>query len=255
MRGQQADNIRRAKPLTLLLAGSGLAGFLLYAFFFAPEHLPQFKIYLLAIASALFAGLFASLFIGSIGLKKRLMQIGRWEVTFEATGGYALAVLVLFWFLGPFTPIEKNEDIFLQNARGVDGNVIQESFSKGKSIYQSAEDIRGPVVQRAIQGDRHVSGAEGIEGEVARLNHDLRRMRAQKHATQNRLSRLEKTSKSFESYTDREQVMAAQEVLKKLGYYTGAVDGIAGRKTQMALLQFQRDVGLEETGTGFAGRS
>tara|TARA_R110002074_G_scaffold219781_4_gene390501 strand:- start:1525 stop:1686 length:162 start_codon:yes stop_codon:yes gene_type:complete len=37
--------------------------------------------------------------------------------------------------------------------------------------------------------------------------------------------------------------------LKSYGYYTGAIDGIAGKGTRGALRQFQTDFNLKVTGT------
>ena len=47
------------------------------------------------------------------------------------------------------------------------------------------------------------------------------------------------------------EVTAIQNVLKKKGYYTGAVDGIFGSRTLTAVKKFQKDAGL--TADGIAG--
>lgn len=44
------------------------------------------------------------------------------------------------------------------------------------------------------------------------------------------------------------EVIEAQTLLTRRGYYLGAVDGIEGRQTRAALRRFQRDTGLPETG-------
>ena len=44
------------------------------------------------------------------------------------------------------------------------------------------------------------------------------------------------------------EVRNIQTVLKKLGYYTGYVDGVYGSKTKSAVLRFQRDCGLVQDG-------
>lgn len=44
------------------------------------------------------------------------------------------------------------------------------------------------------------------------------------------------------------EVKNIQNVLKRLGYYTGAVDGIYGSGTKNAVLRFQRDCGLTQDG-------
>lgn len=49
-----------------------------------------------------------------------------------------------------------------------------------------------------------------------------------------------------------DEVSEVQKRLKSLGYYSGEVDGIFGTKTKAALVNFQRDTGLEAD--GIAGR-
>lgn len=44
------------------------------------------------------------------------------------------------------------------------------------------------------------------------------------------------------------EVKNIQTVLKKLGYYTGSIDGIYGSGTKNAVLRFQRDCGLTQDG-------
>lgn len=44
------------------------------------------------------------------------------------------------------------------------------------------------------------------------------------------------------------EVRNIQSVLKRLGYYTGSVDGIYGSKTKSAVVRFQRDCGLTQDG-------
>lgn len=44
------------------------------------------------------------------------------------------------------------------------------------------------------------------------------------------------------------EVRNIQSVLKRLGYYTGSIDGIYGSKTKSAVVRFQRDCGLTQDG-------
>ncbi len=44
-------------------------------------------------------------------------------------------------------------------------------------------------------------------------------------------------------------VQKAQELLKSKGYYSGAVDGINGPKTKAAVNAYQKDQGLDQTGS------
>ncbi len=48
------------------------------------------------------------------------------------------------------------------------------------------------------------------------------------------------------SQANRRQV---QEVLRRLDYYQGSVDGIFGPRTRAAIRRFQREIGAETTGS------
>lgn len=48
-------------------------------------------------------------------------------------------------------------------------------------------------------------------------------------------------------YTDKENIQKVQTLLNQAGYDCGSADGVPGKKTNNALLQFERDHGLPET--------
>ena len=48
-------------------------------------------------------------------------------------------------------------------------------------------------------------------------------------------------------YTDKESIQKVQQLLNDAGYDCGSADGVPGKKTNSALLQFERDNGLPET--------
>lgn len=50
-----------------------------------------------------------------------------------------------------------------------------------------------------------------------------------------------------EVYTDTESIQKVQSLLNEAGYDCGAADGVPGKQTNNALLQFERDHGLPET--------
>jgi hypothetical protein len=56
------------------------------------------------------------------------------------------------------------------------------------------------------------------------------------------------TSSSSQSSKVQEQTVQIQAALRKLGYYTGSVDGLMGPATQTAIRTFQIDHGLAVTG-------
>ncbi|HEX6899144.1 MAG TPA: carboxypeptidase-like regulatory domain-containing protein [Thermoanaerobaculia bacterium] len=88
--------------------------FLFAVFAFAPPALPVFKQRILAITSALLAGLFVYFLTGDIGVslqggKGRLGRLG-----VKSAGGAAAFVLVLVWWLSPWSPIESADLIRLR---------------------------------------------------------------------------------------------------------------------------------------------
>lgn len=47
-------------------------------------------------------------------------------------------------------------------------------------------------------------------------------------------------------YTDKENIQKVQQLLTKLGYNVGSTDGVPGKLTNSAILQFEKDYGLAE---------
>ena len=56
-------------------------------------------------------------------------------------------------------------------------------------------------------------------------------------------------SVNLDQYGDNATVSAVQSQLAKLGYYRGAIDGVEGDETQVALARYQEDRALSVTGT------
>jgi hypothetical protein len=80
--------------------------FLIGVFIFAPASLPPFKQRILAITAALLAGCLGYFLTGTIGLNLKTLRIPFFgEVAANATGGIALFVLVLWWWLSPLAPV------------------------------------------------------------------------------------------------------------------------------------------------------
>lgn len=86
--------------------GSILLTFFLGVFLFAPKELPEFKQRMLAFSSALIAGLFGFFFTGQMNLELKVVKQRFGDLGVKATGGAALFVLVLIWWLSPFAPVK-----------------------------------------------------------------------------------------------------------------------------------------------------
>jgi len=108
------------KPLTRIQSqsrwtwvfGSLLLAFFVGVFIFAPQTLPEFKHRMLAIACALLAGVFAFFLTGDVGLEIKSIQSRFGDVGVKATGGIAVFVLVLVWWLSPLAPVTTENAIY-----------------------------------------------------------------------------------------------------------------------------------------------
>jgi tetratricopeptide (TPR) repeat protein len=74
-------------------------------FVFAPETLPEFKQRMLAIFTALLAGIFGYFLTGDLGLHIQSIETRFGVVGVKASGGIAAFVFVLVWWLSPLAPV------------------------------------------------------------------------------------------------------------------------------------------------------
>jgi hypothetical protein len=98
---------RRAEHQSLAtrVFGGLLLLFLFGVFIFAPATLPEYKHRILAVCAALLAGLFGWFLSGDIGVHIEALKSRFGNVAIRATGGLALFVLVLVWWLSPLAPV------------------------------------------------------------------------------------------------------------------------------------------------------
>ena len=97
-----------AQPLTNQAKGSWFFGvlfavFVLSVFVFGPESLPVYKQQILAYFCASLAAFFALFFTGTLLLNAELPLPGKWVISGGA--GFALFLVVLFWWRSPAAPI------------------------------------------------------------------------------------------------------------------------------------------------------
>jgi len=94
----------KISTVTLVLSVILLA-FLIYVFQFAPVTLSVAKQRILAIICALLAGLLAFYLTGDMGLEITSAQTRLGKLAIKASGGMAVFVFVLVWWLAPFSPL------------------------------------------------------------------------------------------------------------------------------------------------------
>lgn len=104
----------QSRSLATWIFGGLFVAFLFGVFAFAPPALPVFKQRILAITSALLAGLFVYFLTGDLGVSIQggKGRLGRLAV--KSSGGAAAFVLVLVWWLSPFSPVESADVIRLR---------------------------------------------------------------------------------------------------------------------------------------------
>jgi len=84
--------------------------FLLYAYLFSPDTLPEYKQRMLAFACALIAGLFGFFLTGDIGLEVNSIRSRIGTISIKATAGFATFVLMLLWWFSPLAPVKPGPD-------------------------------------------------------------------------------------------------------------------------------------------------
>jgi hypothetical protein len=87
--------------------GGLLLAFLFAVFALAQDPLPEYKHRILALCAALLAGLFGWFLSGEIGLRIEALKSRFGDLAVRASGGLALFVLVLVWWMSPLAPIES----------------------------------------------------------------------------------------------------------------------------------------------------
>jgi hypothetical protein len=97
----------RSRSLATWIFGSLFVAFLLAVFAFAPPALPAFKQRILAVVSALLAGLFVYFFTGDLGVSGKAGKGVFGHLAVKGSGGAAAFVLVLAWWLSPLSPVDS----------------------------------------------------------------------------------------------------------------------------------------------------
>lgn len=108
-KAKAAASADRHRFLASWIFGSLLLAFFIYVFQFAPDELPETKQRILAILSALLAGLFGFFLMGSVALDVNANNSRFGSMTIKATAGFALFVIVLYWWFSPFAPVKVEE--------------------------------------------------------------------------------------------------------------------------------------------------
>ncbi|HET9225897.1 MAG TPA: hypothetical protein VFR31_04480, partial [Thermoanaerobaculia bacterium] len=104
----------RSRSLATWIFGGLFVAFLLAVFAFASPALPVFKQRILAISSALLAGLFVYFLTGDLGVSIQGGKGTLGRLAVKSSGGAAAFVLVLVWWLSPFSPVESADVIRLR---------------------------------------------------------------------------------------------------------------------------------------------
>lgn len=126
--------------------GSYIFGSLLFIFFvgvfvFSPETLPEFKQRMLAISSALLAGIFTVFMTGSLSIRITSLKSPLGKVAIRAGGGMGVFVLVMVWWLSPLAPVkagvEADETLKFDFGPVGEGKGIMGASKDAKAIYYS----------------------------------------------------------------------------------------------------------------------
>lgn len=104
----------QSRSLATWIFGGLFVAFLFAVFAFAPPALPAFKQRILAVVSALLAGLFVYFLTGELGVSGKAGKGVFGRLAVKGSGGAAAFVLVLAWWLSPLSPVETVDLIRLR---------------------------------------------------------------------------------------------------------------------------------------------
>lgn len=108
-RGAAAPTHSAAASRGVWIFGSLLLLFLIAVFTFAPPTLPEYKQRILALCAALLTGLLGWFLSGEIGLRLDALASRFGDIAVRTSGGLALFVLVLGWWLSPLAPVASSQ--------------------------------------------------------------------------------------------------------------------------------------------------
>ncbi len=111
-----------------IILGTIILIFLLGVFLWGPKELPAYKLQMLALFFALFAGLCGYLFLGSMDLQTTFDLPEMGATTIEASGGFAMFVFVMIWWNSRFSPVGKITEVQLLERIKTFENAIAEKF-------------------------------------------------------------------------------------------------------------------------------
>jgi tetratricopeptide (TPR) repeat protein len=157
------QGVSTATPMTNEAKASWFFGvlfamFVLGVFILGPPSLPAYKQQILAYVCASLAGFFGAFFTGTLLLNAELPLPGKWVLSGGA--GFALFLIVLFWWKGPSAPIvaERNPN---QDEVNQLLNAMTAAFSQGE--YDNADR----KAHEALKIDPSNPRALNMEGAVA----------------------------------------------------------------------------------------
>ncbi len=156
--------MRRTSPKVVgtWIFGATLLLFVLAVFVFAPEQLPAYKQRILALLSAVLAGFFGYFLTGSIGIKLDSLRTRLGSFTVDAAGGFALFVLVLFWWFTPLSPVGIADGLLTVRVTvlGVDGVPIEDArvwSSLGGEVKRVAGGWEFEIPESKLPTDRKLT--------------------------------------------------------------------------------------------------
>ena len=143
--------------------------FLVGFFILSPSSLPLFKQRIVAVISALLAGLFAYFFTGDLGVNFSSSKNSPWRLAIKGTGGLAAFALVLVWWFSPFSPLKSDDIVHLRvTVVGPRGAPIENS-RVWTSVGGEPKQVAGgwefdiPMTKRPLDGKVTIYAAKESE--------------------------------------------------------------------------------------------
>lgn len=147
------------------------------------------------------------------------------------------------------SPARAQQDLLRGVIEGVGRSILQEENARRQEAYRRQEALRREEElrrQEAYRRQAELQRQRRLQEQQQRRAQDGQRMtgaRASQARQDNRSQR-----SAYAIGESRETIARVQEMLNRLGYPAGPVDGLMGRKTAGAIRDFQSDQGMRQTG-------
>ncbi|MFG6160086.1 peptidoglycan-binding protein [Halomonas sp. 1390] len=146
-------------------------------------------------------------------------------------------------------PAHAQEDLLRGVIEGVGRAIIQEDNARKQEEYRRQEARRREAELRRQEAYRQQVERQHQQRILEQQRHRAQSSHQEASSRPSQASRAGRQQRSvYATGESRETISRVQEMLNRLGYPAGPVDGLMGSKTARAIRAFQADQGVRQTG-------